>query len=251
MRKCYFCFALFVQFICPFIRPFNSLIHSVFARIPARECLSICPFIRPFGVIIFFHLLVAKCSHISENAPAAVFRLLLVRPVVGHIPVLTLLELHMVLGLTHILQFCYSQSAHISLRIIEIGLKDSENSFQLLTNPAKSQFAATNLLSLQNQQYQKQAWQILYCKNTPSNRPMKDTCSPTKAEKPSQHQTSTKGWEKTWTTNAEVMQNIDLNSTQPVVEAKAKRLPKVSPIPSQMRTTASSCSKSTTTNPSR
>ena len=61
------------------------------------------PFYPPFGVIIFFHLLIAKSNHISENAAAAVFRLLLVSPVVGHIPVLTLLELHMVLGLTHIL----------------------------------------------------------------------------------------------------------------------------------------------------
>lgn len=58
--------------------------------------------------IIFSHLLMAKSSHISENIAAAVLWLLLVRPVVGHITVLSLLELHMVLGLTHNLQFGYS-----------------------------------------------------------------------------------------------------------------------------------------------
>ena len=60
-------------------------------------------------------LLIAKSNHISGNTAAAVLRLLLVIPVVGHIPVLTLLELHMVLGLLHILQFGYCQSAHKSL----------------------------------------------------------------------------------------------------------------------------------------
>ena len=43
-------------------------------------------------------------GRVCSGAAAEGFRLLLVGSVVGHIPVLTLLELHMVLGLTHILK---------------------------------------------------------------------------------------------------------------------------------------------------
>lgn len=104
--------------IRPFICPFNQLIHSGYCIIVCHKSSLLLPFHLPFHLPLRSSYF-PTFSHISENTAAAVIRLLLIRPVVGRIPVLSLLEFHMVLGHTHILQFGYSQSARNGLRFSE------------------------------------------------------------------------------------------------------------------------------------
>ena len=55
---------------------------------------------------------VAERDDISENALAAVFGFHFVTAVIGHIPLFTFLELHVVFRFTHLLQLCYGVSFH-------------------------------------------------------------------------------------------------------------------------------------------